>query len=130
MFNNIPRTGDDLNWFPDVIHDVWNTIHTCTNLPYLVSTHFYFLTDFVDGSDLSLDCYLANHTSEDNAAFRDMISDLEVRRRTRMAWCYEAEERAKKAIEPSKGPVVLAIQAGKLKLTKLLLLFKSQIDLD
>ncbi len=53
-----------------------------------------------------------NHTSEDNAAFREMISDLEKRRRAHMAWCYEAEDKAKKAIEPSKGPAPLAIESG------------------
>lgn len=61
---------------------------------------------------MSLNGYLANHTSEDNAAFREMINDLEAVRRTRMAWCYEAEERAKKAIEPSKEDVPLAIESG------------------
>lgn len=55
---------------------------------------------------ISLDEFLNNNTSEDNASFEDMIVQAEKRHRLKYSWLYEAEEKMKQL----QGPEVLAVE--------------------
>ena len=43
-------------------------------------------------ADLSLDKYLANNTSEDNASFDEIIQEAEKKHKVKHAWLYEQEQ--------------------------------------
>lgn len=65
-------------------------------------------------SSLSLDRYLAKHTSEDNDSFSDIMAVADEKRRQKHAWLYEAEQEhheEQKEMLKLKGPEeMLAIQ--------------------
>ncbi|XP_033115755.1 splicing factor ESS-2 homolog [Anneissia japonica] len=66
-------------------------------------------------TDLSLDRYLSNYTSEDNASFGDLMEAASDRRREKNAWLYEEEKRLKKESEHLlmlNGPESLAIEGS------------------
>ena len=45
-------------------------------------------------NDLSLDQFLASHTSEDNASFSDIVDKMNERKREKYKWLYDREEKA------------------------------------
>ena len=47
----------------------------------------------ISNSSLTLDKYLAKHTSEDNASFEDIMKVSEEKHRQKHGWLYEAEKR-------------------------------------
>ena len=67
-------------------------------------------------SSLTLDKYLAKHTSEDNASFGDIMAVAEEKHRQKHSWLYEAEKdhhEEQKEILKLKGPEeLLAIKAA------------------